>query len=94
MLLEKCSKRHNFIAFQNRENGVPVPAGIQLAVLREGNCWASKLCRFGVDFGSVEAQCGHQREPKEHFERVQKQSTKQGEVLRCQDEDGPWRMES
>ena len=48
---------------------------MQLTVIREGNFWTSELCRFGGTFGSVEAQCGHQRRPKEHFERVPKQST-------------------
>jgi len=75
MLLEKCSKRCNLITSQNSENGVPVWAGVQLTVIREGNFWTSELCRFGGTFGSVEAQCGHQRRPKEHFERVPKQST-------------------
>ena len=75
MLLEKCSKRGNLITSQNSENGVPVQAGVQVTVIREGNFWTSELCRFGGTFGSVEAQCGHQRRPKEHFERVPKQST-------------------
>ena len=48
---------------------------MQLTVIREGNFWTSELCRFGGTFGSVEAQCGHQRRPKEHFERVPKQSS-------------------
>ena len=48
---------------------------MQLTVIREGNFWTSELCRFGDTFGSGEAQCWHQRRPKEHFERVPKQST-------------------
>ena len=75
MLPEKCSKRGNLITSQNSENGVPVQAGVQLTVIREGNFWTSELCRFGGTFGSVEAQCGDRREPKEYFERVPKQST-------------------
>ena len=74
MLREKCSKRCNFITSQNSENGVPVQAGVPLTVIREDSFWTSELCRFGGTFGSVEAQCGHQRRPKEHFERVPKQS--------------------
>ena len=42
---------------------------------KEGHFWTSELCCFGGTFGSVEAQCGHQREPEEHFERIQEQST-------------------
>ena len=75
MLLEKCSKRCDLMTFQNSENGVPVWAGVQLTVIREGNFWTSELRRLGGTFRSVEAQCGHQRRPKEHFERVPKQST-------------------
>ena len=60
---------------QNSENGVLVWAGVQLTVIREGNFWTSELCRFGGTFGSIETQCRHQRRPKEHFERLQKQST-------------------
>ena len=71
MLREQFSKRCNLITSQNSENGVPVQAGVQLTVIREGNFWTSELCPFG----GVEAQCGHQRRPKEHFERVPKQST-------------------
>ena len=48
---------------------------MQLTVIREGNFCISKLCGFGVTFGSVEAQCGDRREPKEYFEMVPKQST-------------------
>ena len=75
MLLERCSKKCNLITSQNSENGVPVWAGVQFTVIREGNFWTSELCRFGGTFGSVEAQYGYQSEPKKHFERVQKQST-------------------
>ena len=75
MLLEKCSKRGDLMTSQNSENGVPVQAGVQLTVIREGNFWTSELCRFGGTFGSIETQCRHQRKPKEHFERLQKQST-------------------
>ena len=75
MLLEKWSKRGDLMTSQNSENGVPVQAGVQLTVVREANFWTSKLCRFGDTFGSVESQCGHQREPKEYFERIQKQSS-------------------
>ena len=48
---------------------------MHLTVIREGNFWASELCGFGGTFGSVETQCKHQRRPKEHFKRLQKQST-------------------
>ena len=75
MLLEKCSKRSDLMTSQNSENCVPVLAGVQLTGIREGNFWTSELCRFGGTFGSVETQCSHQRRPKEHFERVPKQST-------------------
>ena len=34
-----------------------------------------RIVPFWDTFGSGEAQCGHQRRPKEHFERVPKQST-------------------
>ena len=54
---------------------------MQFTVIREGNFWTSELCRFGDTFGSVEAQCGDRREPKEHFERVQKQSTVNRELM-------------
>ena len=82
MLLEKCSKRGDVMTSQNSENGVPVRAGVHLTVIREGSCWTSELCRFGGTFGSVEAQCSHQRRPKEHFERLQKQSTENRGVCR------------
>ena len=75
MLLEKCSKRGDLMTSQNSENGVPVQAGVYLKVMREGNVWASELCRFGGTIGSIETQCRHQRRPKEHLERLQKQST-------------------
>ena len=52
----------------------PFQAGVQLTVIRGGNFWTSELCRVGDTFGGVEAQCGQQRRPKEHFERVQEQS--------------------
>ena len=48
MLLEKCSKRCDLMTSQNSENGVPVEAGVQLTVIREGNFWTSELYRFGV----------------------------------------------
>ena len=64
MLLEKCSKRGDLMTSQNSENGVPVQAGVQLAVIKEGHFWTSKLCPYGITLGSVDAQCGHQREPK------------------------------
>ena len=63
------------MSFENSENGVPVEAGVQLTVIGEANFGTSELCHLGVTFGCVEAQCGHQREAKEHFEMVQKQST-------------------
>ena len=82
MLREKCSKKIILITSQNSENGVLVFAGVQLTVIMEGDFWTSELCRFGGTFGSVEAQCGHQRKPKEHFERVPKQSIVNRELPR------------
>ena len=48
---------------------------MQLTAIKEGNLWTSELCCFGDSFGSVEAQCGHQRQPKQHLKWIQKQST-------------------
>ena len=50
MVLEKCSKRGNLMTSQNSKNGVPVWAGVQLTVIREGNFWTSELFRFGGYF--------------------------------------------